>query len=72
MSRTMIDIDDAALAKVGDLLGTTTKKDTVNAALHQVIAIYRRSAALERMMSRSQAGAYDDIVAPGRKAEAWR
>ncbi|MFI9509790.1 type II toxin-antitoxin system VapB family antitoxin [Nocardia sp. NPDC052566] len=72
MSRTMIDVDDDALAKVSSLLGTDTKKDTVNAALHEVIAQRRRAAALERMLARSRAGEYDDVIAPGRKAEAWR
>ncbi|MGW4535636.1 type II toxin-antitoxin system VapB family antitoxin [Nocardia sp. NPDC004340] len=72
MSRTMIDIDDEALAEVSGLLGTTTKKDTVNAALRQVIACHRRSAALERMQARSRSGAYDDVIDPGRRDEAWR
>ncbi|WP_412737783.1 type II toxin-antitoxin system VapB family antitoxin [Krasilnikovia sp. MM14-A1259] len=31
--KTMIDLDDEALARAAKELGTTTKKDTVNAAL---------------------------------------
>lgn len=31
--KTMIDLDDDALARAAKELGTTTKKDTVNAAL---------------------------------------
>ncbi|WP_067827692.1 type II toxin-antitoxin system VapB family antitoxin [Nocardia inohanensis] len=72
MSRTIIDVDDEALAQVAELLGTSTKQDTVNAALRQVIARHRRAAALERTMTKSREGQYDDVVAPGRKAEAWR
>lgn len=36
MSRTVIDIDDSALQAAARELGTTTKKDTVNAALRHV------------------------------------
>lgn len=36
MARTMIDIDEDALASATERLGTKTKRDTVNAALRQV------------------------------------
>jgi Arc/MetJ family transcription regulator len=49
MARTMIDIDEAALAEAADLLGTTTKKDTVNTALREVVARMRRIDALARV-----------------------
>jgi Arc/MetJ family transcription regulator len=39
--KTMIDLDDDALARAAKELGTLTKKDTVNAALNFVAA--RRS-----------------------------
>lgn len=37
MARTVIDIDDAALARAAAILGTTTKVDTVNHALRLVV-----------------------------------
>jgi Arc/MetJ family transcription regulator len=42
----MIDIDDELLAEAARLLGTTTKKDTVNAALREVRERLRRLEAL--------------------------
>ena len=38
MTRTIIDTDDELLERAKEILGTTTKKDTVNAALRQVVA----------------------------------
>ncbi|EYT80938.1 MULTISPECIES: type II toxin-antitoxin system VapB family antitoxin [unclassified Streptomyces] len=49
MSRTVIDLDDEALAEAARLLGTTTKKETVNAALREIADRRRRAAAVERM-----------------------
>lgn len=46
MARTMIEIDESALAEAADLLGTTTKKDTVNAALRFVAERQQRIEAL--------------------------
>lgn len=40
--KTMIDLDDDALARAASELGTTTKKDTVNAALAFVAERRRR------------------------------
>lgn len=40
--KTMIDVDDDALARAARELGTTTKKDTVNAALEFVSERRRR------------------------------
>jgi Arc/MetJ family transcription regulator len=36
MSRTLIDVDDDALARASSVLGTSTKVDTVNRALQLV------------------------------------
>lgn len=38
VTRTLVDIDDALLARAAVKLGTTTKKDTVNRALELVAA----------------------------------
>ncbi|HEY2688863.1 MAG TPA: type II toxin-antitoxin system VapB family antitoxin [Streptosporangiaceae bacterium] len=40
--KTMVDLDDEALALAAKELGTTTKKDTVNAALRFVAQRRRR------------------------------
>ena len=49
MSRTVIDIDDDALNEAMRQLGLTTKRDTVNAALREVVDRRRRAAAIVRM-----------------------
>jgi len=49
MSRTVIDLDDEALAEAARHLGTSTKKDTVNAALREIADRRRRAVAVERM-----------------------
>ncbi|MDT0318308.1 type II toxin-antitoxin system VapB family antitoxin [Streptomyces millisiae] len=49
MSRTVIDLDDEALAEAARHLGTETKKDTVNAALREIVDRRRRAAAIARM-----------------------
>lgn len=44
MSMTAVDIDDTALDQARAILGTKTKKETINAALREVV---RRQAAAE-------------------------
>lgn len=48
MSRTLIDVDDDALARAASVLGTTTKVDTVNRALQLVAARAGREAERDR------------------------
>jgi Arc/MetJ family transcription regulator len=38
MSRTNIDLDDDLLAQAMDVLGTSTKRDTIHTALRHVVA----------------------------------
>jgi Arc/MetJ family transcription regulator len=45
--RTVVDIDDAALARAASELGTTTKRDTINAALRYVAERRERVAQYE-------------------------
>ncbi|MFF0787769.1 type II toxin-antitoxin system VapB family antitoxin [Streptomyces spiralis] len=59
MSRTVIDLDDEALAEAARLLGTSTKKDTVNAALREIADRRRRAAAVERMRQMVAEGEID-------------
>ncbi len=42
MSKTQIDIDDDLLAQAGEILGTTTKRATVEAALRAATAEHAR------------------------------
>jgi len=59
MARTVIDLDDELLASVARELGTSTKKDTVNAALREVLANRRRAVALTRLREAAGDGAFD-------------
>ena len=59
MSRTVIDLDDELLASVAQQLGTTTKRDTVNAALREVLENRRRALALTRLREAANDGAVD-------------
>ncbi|MFJ8104816.1 type II toxin-antitoxin system VapB family antitoxin [Streptomyces sp. NPDC096132] len=59
MSRTVIDLDDEALEAAARELGTTTKRDTINTALREVTARYRRLRALEEARALAADGALD-------------
>ncbi|THV43140.1 type II toxin-antitoxin system VapB family antitoxin [Glycomyces buryatensis] len=59
MSRTTIDLDDELLAEVSKVLGTSTKKETVNAAMREVMETRRRAMALIRLRERVADGAVD-------------
>ena len=59
VAKTLIDIDDDLLEAAREALGTSTKKDTVNAALREVIA------------ARDRAAAVDELIAWGQRNEPW-
>lgn len=59
MARTVIDLADEALAEAARYLGTTTKRDTVNAALREIVDRRRRAAAIARMREMVAAGEID-------------
>lgn len=67
MTRTLVDIDDAALAAAAKELGTSTKVDTVNRALQEIAARPARLAFLEHMRA-----AEDDLGDPDVMQAAWR
>ncbi|MGF1425217.1 type II toxin-antitoxin system VapB family antitoxin [Kitasatospora sp. LaBMicrA B282] len=56
MTATNIEIDADILAEAMRLLGTTTKKETVNTALREVVQRLKRLEALERMTARAADG----------------
>ncbi|MGW7363299.1 type II toxin-antitoxin system VapB family antitoxin [Streptomyces sp. NPDC054841] len=62
MARTVIDLDDEALEEAARFLGTETKKDTVNAALREIVDRRRRAAAVERMRQMVEDGEIDFSV----------
>ena len=68
MTKTLIDVDDALLAKAAAALGTSTKKDTVNQALARVARI----AAAEDLIEFAQHGGLDDLQDPEVMKGAWR
>lgn len=59
MARTVIDLDDELVADVAKALGTSTKKDTVNSALREVLENRRRALALTRLRAAADDGAFD-------------
>ncbi|WP_327586319.1 type II toxin-antitoxin system VapB family antitoxin [Nonomuraea sp. NBC_00507] len=54
MSVTQIDIDDDVLKEAMRMMGTTTKKETVNLVLREYVARVRRIEALEKLAARAQ------------------
>ncbi|MFF1678264.1 type II toxin-antitoxin system VapB family antitoxin [Streptomyces sp. NPDC058256] len=59
MSRTVIDLDDEALEAAAKELGTTTKRDTINTALREIVARNRRLRALHELQDLAAEGALD-------------
>jgi Arc/MetJ family transcription regulator len=68
MSTTQIELDSTLLAKAAEVLGTRTKKDTVNAALRRVVQDDIRRRHVEELAS----GALPDLLDPEIMASAWR
>jgi Arc/MetJ family transcription regulator len=67
MARTVVDIDDEALAAASAELGTSTKVETVNRALAEVASRPRRLAFLEQLRV-----ADDDLGDPDVMRGAWQ
>ncbi|MEU5592307.1 type II toxin-antitoxin system VapB family antitoxin [Streptomyces sp. NPDC020298] len=63
MSVTQIDLDDEALAEAMRLMGTTTKKETVNVALRDYVARIKRLEAAERLAERGARGEFEQASA---------
>jgi Arc/MetJ family transcription regulator len=68
MSTTQIDLDQDLLARAAAILGTATKKDTVNEALRRVVQGELR----RRHVDELAAGALPDLADPTIMAHAWR
>ena len=66
--KTLIDLDERHLAAAKRALRTVSKKETVNAALAQVVAL----AARRRDLIRLQRGGLADLADPVTMAAAWQ
>lgn len=62
MAKTPIEIDEEALATAADVLGTKTKRDTVNAALREVGQRLVRLRALSKLGEMADRGDFDEFV----------
>ncbi|MGA5303657.1 type II toxin-antitoxin system VapB family antitoxin [Nucisporomicrobium flavum] len=62
MTKSLIDLDDEALAEAASLYGTKTKKDTVNTALREAALRSKRLQALEQLAEMGRAGDFDDML----------
>jgi Arc/MetJ family transcription regulator len=62
MTKMLIDIDEEALAAAAALLGTRSKKDTVNTALRETAERRRRAEALAELAALGEAGAFDELL----------
>jgi Arc/MetJ family transcription regulator len=68
MAMTSVDIDLEILEEAGKALGTATKKDTINAALREVLRIR----AAQELMDMLQSGDTFEVTAPEDiRARAW-
>ncbi|WP_405133524.1 type II toxin-antitoxin system VapB family antitoxin [Nocardia sp. NBC_01388] len=65
MSKLLIEVDDEALAEAQRLLGTSTKKDTVNAALIEVAKRIKRAKALAELADMGERGDFDILLEKG-------
>lgn len=65
-TKTPIEIDQEALATAAEVLGTKTKKETVNAALREVGQRLVRLRALDKLGEMADRGDFDEFV--GNKA----
>lgn len=73
MSVTQVDIDDDTLKEAMRLMGTTTKKETVNRALSEYVARIKRIEALDRLAARGQRGEFDQAAAARQASRtAWK
>lgn len=62
MSRLSVEVDDEALEEARALLGTRTKKDTINTALLEVVRRRTRLAAFQRAKEKGSRGDFDQLL----------
>lgn len=59
MTKILVDVDDTMLAEAMELLGTKTKKETINLALSELMARQRRVNAFRELCALADSGALD-------------
>jgi Arc/MetJ family transcription regulator len=69
MSKTLIDVDDDLLSRATEVLGTATKKETVNRALQEVVDRAERARGLEWLYG---SDSLQDLADPGVRERARR
>jgi Arc/MetJ family transcription regulator len=62
VTKVLVDIDDDALAEASTLLGTKTKRDTINTALRETANQLRRAKALVRLAELGETGTFDELL----------
>ncbi len=62
MGVTNVEIDDEVLAEAMRLMGTSTKKDTINGALRDYVRRLKRLEALEKLSARAARGEFDEAI----------
>lgn len=62
MTKILVDVDDDALAAAAELLGTKTKKDTVNTALRETVERLRRARAFDQLADMGRDGVFDELM----------
>ncbi|MEU0392005.1 type II toxin-antitoxin system VapB family antitoxin [Streptomyces sp. NPDC006208] len=73
MSMTNVNLDDEILAEAMRLMGTKTKKDTINGALHEYVQRLKRLEAMQDLAERAERGEFDDAIeAYKARKRAWR
>jgi Arc/MetJ family transcription regulator len=68
MAKTLIDIDDDLLVRTQQALGTTTKKDTVNTAMRELL----RRIAADELIEMGRGGAFKSLLDPDVRTRMWR
>lgn len=59
MTKILVDVNDEMLAEAMELLGTKTKKETINLALSEVVGRQRRLRALDDLRALAASGGLD-------------
>ncbi|MFE5616576.1 type II toxin-antitoxin system VapB family antitoxin [Streptomyces sp. NPDC056470] len=72
MAVTQIDLDEALLEAAMKLMGTRTKKETVNTALREYVQRIERLQAAERLAERGARGEFDQAAAAHEAAKRSR
>jgi Arc/MetJ family transcription regulator len=67
MAKTSVEIDPEHLQRARAILGTETLRETIDAALRQVI----RAAAVDNLVELAEEGAFDALLEPDAEERMW-